>query len=246
MALLHIDQWFSTLNNFASFTAVLPDAGDLSAVPVVYLFHGVQDDGTGWLRFTSAERYARLHNVALIVPNGGNSFYADMAAGPKVFSFVTRELPCQCRRLFGLSRRREDNYVAGLSMGGYGALKCALTYPEQYAGCAAFSSAIRPEDLARAEQSPLSPGEWRAIFGPTGEPGPECDLFALADRAAGRDLPRLYLSCGTEDGLYPANAEFHAFLTQKGVRHTFRPRPGTHAWSLWDGELAHALDAFFG
>ncbi len=246
MALLRVDQWFATLNTCSTFSAVLPDAGPVGEVPVVYLLHGVQDDGTGWLRFTAAERYARLYNVALVVPNAGNSFYAHMAAGPDYFAFVTEELPAQCRRLFGLSGRREDNYVFGLSMGGYGALKCALTYPERYAGCAAFSTAVRPAGLAHAEPSPLSPAEWRAVFGPRGEPGPECDLFALAGRAAGGDLPHIHMACGTGDPLYPDNLDLHRHLTEKGIRHTFRSRPGTHAWTLWDQELEYALDAFFG
>lgn len=245
MALIRLNQFFPALNRPATFYVVLPDEGDLGTVPVVVLLHGVQDDGTGWLRYTSAERYARFKNVALVIPDAGNSFYANMDAGPQIFTFISEALPAQCQRIFGLSPRKEHNYIFGLSMGGYGALKCALTYPERYAGCAAFSAALRPEELM-GENAPLSPGEYRAIFGPgiAGGTIPQsCDLYALAAQA--KAIPQLLLSCGEADEFYPVNCDFHAFLTQKGIQHTFRPRPGAHDWALWDEELDHALDVFF-
>ena len=122
-----------------SFQVILPDEGDLSEVKVVYLLHGLSDNCTGWTRYTSCERYARERNVALVLPEVQRSFYIDGVYGLNYFTYVAQELPQACRRMFGLSDKRENNYIMGLSMGGYGALKCALTYPRNYAGCGSFS-----------------------------------------------------------------------------------------------------------
>lgn len=133
-----------------SFIALLPEQLELNRVPVIYLFHGLTDNCTGWTRYTSVERYARDHSAAVIMPEVQRSYYTDMAYGMKYFTYVHDELPRLCRHMFGLSDKRELNYVMGLSMGGCGALKCALTTPERYAGCAAFSAVadFRPRPRA--------------------------------------------------------------------------------------------------
>ena len=122
-----------------SMTVILPEKTDLSQVPVVYLLHGLEDNCTGWARYTSVERYAREKNAALVMPEVQRSFYADMDRGLPYFTFIHDELPEICRGFFGFSARREKNYMMGLSMGGYGTLKCVLQTPERYAGAATFS-----------------------------------------------------------------------------------------------------------
>ena len=123
-------------------TVVLPF--DRAAVPetecpAVYLLHGHGENADVWTRMTSAERYANAYGVALVMPEVQRSFYTDMAMGLSYFSYVTKELPDACQHLFHLSSRREDRFVAGLSMGGYGALKLGLRCPDLFAGCAGFS-----------------------------------------------------------------------------------------------------------
>lgn len=250
MALIQITHRFDTLGGQNCFRVVLPETGAPGRVPVVLLLHGASDNGSGWLRFTAAERYASEKQIAFVIPDAGNSCYADMESGPRYFSFVTQELPAECSRLFGLSARREDNYVIGLSLGGYGALKCALKCPGQYAACAAFSAAVQPERLIQSEEWPLSPAAGRAIFGDgilQGKMPPSCDLYALAEKALknGASLPSLYLACGEQDPFYPVNRELHAFLTEKNIPHVFRHGPGTHCWEYWDAQLKNALDVIF-
>lgn len=246
MALLEITHRFAALGGQSRFSVVLPETGAPAGAPVVLLLHGASDNGSGWLRFTAAERYAAEKRIALVLPDARNSCYADMASGARYFTFVTQELPAECRRLFGLSARREDNFVVGLSMGGYGALKCALTCPGQYAACAAFSSVIRPERLFGTAEWPLPPSSREAVFGGKSLP-PSCDLFALAEKAldGGAPLPELYLACGEQDPLYAVNREWHAFLTEKNIPHVFRHGPGAHCWEYWDAQLKNALDALF-
>ena len=157
MALLKVEYASKVLEMTTSFQAVLPDEGDLKDARVVYLLHGLTDNCTGWTRYSSCERYARERGVALIIPEVQRSFYIDGVYGLNYFTYVSQELPRAVHRMFSLSLAREKNYVMGLSMGGYGALKCALTYPERYAGCGSFSGVADLERLRRTPASPLHP-----------------------------------------------------------------------------------------
>src|SRR5690606_35149889 len=114
--------------------------------PVLYLLHGLSDDDTIWLRRTSIERYVAGLGLAVVMPNVHRSFYADMAYGGQYWTFLTEELPRVAGDFFPLSDAREDNYVAGLSMGGYGAFKWALSYPERFAAAGSLSGVL---DLAK-------------------------------------------------------------------------------------------------
>ena len=178
MAFLRCDYHSTLLDMSTSFIASLPDSVYLDKAPVLYLLHGLSDNCTGWSRYTRVDRYAYDHQVAVIMPEVQRSFYTDMAMGMEYFSYITEELPAFCRHTFGLSRERELNYVAGLSMGGYGALKCALKRPESYAACAAFSSVTDyPGRAARADERERR--EIRAIVGPDGIVPEDVDLFAI-------------------------------------------------------------------
>lgn len=247
LAYIEITHRFETLGGQCRFWVVLPEKGELESIPVVTLLHGASDDGSGWLRFTAVERYAFEKNIALVIPSARNGYYADMCYGPRYFSYVTEELPAECRRLFGLSPRREKNYIVGLSMGGYGALKCALTYPERYKACAALSAAVHPENLVKSKEWPLGPAAGVAIFGEgikNGDIPSSCDLFELAKAAlkTGAELPYFYLACGEQDPLYDVNCEMNEFMDKNNIQHTFRHGPGDHNWKYWDGQLQSVLD----
>ena len=145
MSILRADFYSEQLTMNTSAIIMLPDDIPNSRARVLYLLHGLSDNCTGWMRLTGIERYARERKMAVVMPEVQRSFYTDMAYGVNYFSYVAKELPQKMRKMFGFSAKREKNMIAGLSMGGYGALKCALTYPEQYFGCAAFSSACDME-----------------------------------------------------------------------------------------------------
>src|SRR5215207_9246851 len=113
-----------------------------SKVRTLYLLHGHSDDHTSWQRWTSIERYAEGLNLAVVMPAVHLSFYNDMAHGGKYWQFISEEVPALVRDLFPLSSARRDNFVAGLSMGGYGAFKMALTHPERFAAAASLSGAL--------------------------------------------------------------------------------------------------------
>lgn len=230
-----------TLEMCTPFIVLLPEEVPAAQTPVIYLLHGLSDNCTGWTRFTSVERYAREHVCAVVMPEVQRSFYADMALGLRYFEYISQELPGFCRRTFGLPAEREKNFVMGLSMGGYGALKCALTFPERYAGCGAFSSVT---DLAarRARATVSEQREFDALYGPGREVPPESDLYALLEKADATALPRFFLTCGDADALLPDNVRMAEALQERDCTVRFETRPGGHEWRLWDWSVAAAMD----
>lgn len=212
MAHLRCDFRSDAMGMNTSMTVILPEKTDLSQVPVVYLLHGLEDNCTGWARYTSVERYAREKNAALVMPEVQRSFYADMDRGLPYFTFIHDELPEICRGFFGFSAKREKNYLMGLSMGGYGTLKCVLQTPERYAGAAAFSAVADIEEFV-AVQTPAEKRELQAVFGQSGNSGglqsagvggkSGCGAAAEALhglRRAGRSVRRQCAAGGQADG----------------------------------------------
>ena len=241
MAYLKCDFSSVALQMVTSFIALLPEQEDLSQVPVIYLFHGLTDNCTGWTRYTAVERYARELGAAVIMPEVQRSYYTDMAHGMKYFSYVHDELPRLCRHMFGLSDRRELNYVMGLSMGGYGALKCALTTPERYAGCAAFSAVA--DFRARAEQlEPWEREEFKAVLGMDLNVPDSGDLFALLKAAKVEELPRFFLTCGDQDGFFEADRRLAESMKDRGCDVTFEHWDDGHTWTFWDPSLKRAME----
>jgi S-formylglutathione hydrolase FrmB len=147
MALFRIDHVPETIKVNLPLNIILPDPGKMGSVPVtqrkvLYLLHGLSDDASAWQRFTSIEMIARMYGLVVVMPSVGRSFYIDQPNGQKYFTYLTEELPRYLKDVFGLSPRREDTYIAGNSMGGYGAFKAALLRPELYTAAASFSGAL--------------------------------------------------------------------------------------------------------
>lgn len=204
---------------------------DPGPYPALYLLHGMSDDHTAWMRRTSIERYVEGKPLAVVMPNAHLSWYTDGAFGLDYFRFVTEELPDYCERSFPLSRAREDRFVAGLSMGGYGAMKAALRRPDRYAAAASFSGAL---DAVRATDR-FDARYVEAVFGSKERlRGGDDDLFAAAERLNAASCPALYQWCGTEDHNYEDNVRFHAHAERLGLPIAFEEGPGGHTWDCWD------------
>ena len=242
MAYIRCDYSSDFLKMNTSMIVLLPEKRPPAQAPVIYLLHGLTDNCTGWTRYTSVERYARELEAAVVMPEVQRSFYTDMALGVDYFSYIRQELPEVCGRLFGLASDREKNYIMGWSMGGYGAIKCALTAPSQYAGCAAFSAVT---DVAgRWERANAGEGrEFCAIFGTEKLVPENCDLFALARKADPAILPAFYLTCGEQDALYEENLAFAKLLRQRNIGMEFLHWSGDHSWDFWDRSLRQAMEA---
>ncbi len=208
----------------------------------LWLLHVLSDDHTIWLRRTSIERYVAPLGLAVVMPTVHRSYYTDQEHGYRYGTFIRDELPRIAREFFPLSGAREDNYVAGLSMGGYGAFKLALLDPHRYAAAASLSGALDPVGLA--EMMPDRRAEFVDTFGPLDQvKGSDNDVFALAERVAfeGLDCPRLFQCCGTEDFLYESNQRFRQHAERLMLPMVYEEGPGSHEWGYWDTMIQRVL-----
>ncbi len=220
--------------------------GGRGPYPTLYLLHGLTGDHTCWLRQIPIERYVEPFNLAVVTCDGHRSRYTDMAIGWRYGTYLTEELPFIARSLFPLSPARKDNFVAGASMGGYGAFKWALRKPEMFAAAASLSGAFRiASGMDPRMADPARRREFRGIFGALGKlRGSEHDLFALSRRAARKKLrlPALYQCCGTEDHLLEINRRFFEQGRKLGLPLTYEESPGGHEWNYWDRQIRRVLE----
>ncbi len=236
------------LNINTSMNVILPvTADDGRDFPTLYLLHGYTDDQNSWTRWTSIERYVQQYRLAVVMPDVQKSWYNDFPCiekGYRYWTYVTEELIQVTRKLFHLSDKREDTFVAGLSMGGFGAFKCALNRPDVFSAAGSLSGALfRLEDI----QTRKDTGELQMAFGyPTTPIDPTNDLYAAAERTAKlSDKPKLYQYCGTDDFLYEHNQRFKGFVSKLEYDYTYEESPGDHQWIYWDRyieKFLHMLD----
>jgi putative tributyrin esterase len=249
VALIRCDFFSEALGLSTSMTVILPERAEgrigMSGwapdddPPVLYLLHGLSDDDSIWLRRTSIERYAAPLGLAVVMPQVHRSFYTDQACGGRYWTFLSEELPDLVASFFRVSQRPEDTFVAGLSMGGYGAFKWALRRPGAFAAAASLSGAM---DVARLQQEGPHSDVLQATFGDKSVAGTDDDLLHLLDECEPAGLPRLYLCCGTEDALLDDNRRFIDAARRRGVDLVFDLDPGDHEWGYWDAHIRDVLD----
>lgn len=204
----------------------------------LYLLHGVTGNCMDWLANTQLPRWAMEQNLAVVMPSGDNSFYLDQEQTHALYGeFIGRELVEVTRAMLPLSRRREDTFIAGLSMGGYGALRNGLKYADTFGKIGAFSAALMLEELPNRPEA--SPAFWQTraysqtVFGDLDKVlGSDKDPLWLLKQGGG--AAEIYMACGLGDALYPCNVRYRdAFLAQ-GARVTFEEGPGGHDWDFWN------------
>ncbi len=217
----------------------------------LYLLHGLGDDATMWMRHSRIEYYARELPLVIVMPDGYRGFYTDNNEGPAYARHIGEELPAFIERHFQVKTGRRSRAIGGLSMGGYGALRVGLAYPEMYASINSHSGALgwggegeRGDMVKMAKARNWDDGfsaEMRRIFGDSALGSPH-DILELARRArAAQTLPKLLLDCGTEDYLLADNRGYHAALEQENIPHTYREYSGAHTWDYWDEHVRDAL-----
>ena len=244
MAFTEFHYYSETLEIDVSVNVILPETRVMAQqegkpLPTLYLLHGLSDDHTHWVRQTRLEFYARKYRLAIIMPCVNRSFYTDMAHGPRFFTYLTEELPEIMQAMFKIPADPAHTYVGGLSMGGYGALKCALRAGDVFSRGASLSGA--------ADIRQLPPGGyWEDVFGPREQiPGSFNDLFAAAEALPPENRPPLYMWCGTEDSLLPGNHALRDHLLALGYDLTYAESVGNHAWQWWDLHIQDVLRWLF-
>lgn len=224
-----------------NYTAILPEQLR-GPYPVLYLLHGRSDDDKAWLYNTSLVRYAASKKLAIIMPQVHLSYYTDMKTGGDYWTFLTEEFPKKMKHQFHISTSPAETFVAGLSMGGYGALKWGLSYPDQVAGIAALSAATDVFGLWERDASREK--SFSAIFGSKDELKDSAnDLLAVLEAAKEKEpLPAVLQICGTEDFLYKDNLIFKGLIEQMNVDYTFMEGSGGHDWDFWDKRIQDVLE----
>ena len=245
MAYFRIEYYSNALHRMTSFEMMIPnDFRDDMPAPAadrplrtLFLLHGYTGKAENYV---PSDLPGRL-NFAIVMPSAENSFYLNgLSTGHAFQTLVGEELVDYVRRTFRLAMTAEDTGIAGLSMGGFGALHTGLAYPHTFGKIGAMSSAFIHHEVAR-----MKPGSgnsvanyeyYRECFG-------EPELLEESDnnpenlvrklKSAGEKIPEIYLACGTEDFLLEPNREMHRFLTEEGVPHEYHESPGTHDMVFW-------------
>ena len=244
MAVAKVRFFSQALGMCVTCNVLLPQRKDVALnrpVPVLWLLHGMHGSHSAWLMRSNIQRYAAPYGLAVVMPSGLNSFYTDMAHGMKFYSYIANELPETMSKFFNFSRKREDNFIAGLSMGGCGSLMIGLSQPEKYAAIGCFSagaSNFLPENLDQHYRD--------LAFGNAPIAGTYKDTFGNAQKILAENLPqpRIYHSCGSEDGLLNWAHETRSFfdsLPGHPFDYQYVERPGIHDWNFWDQEIQQFL-----
>ena len=217
--------------------------------PVVYVLHGLGGNHECWTRYSNIERYARQYGAAIVMPDVWRSFCSNMQYGRPMFDYITQELPSVIGAMFRISQKREDTFIAGQSMGGYGCLKCAFTCPEQYAAAGAISGVADfklrfPVDFEDTVRAP----DMQHIFGKEPVMEPNDDLFVLAERVAQLPeaaRPRIYACCGEQDPLREYNLNLTTHMKTLPLEYTYQEWEGVHTWPFFDEAMKRVLAFFF-
>ncbi len=240
MALCELRYYSKALGKQTGAQVILPESGE-GPYPVLYLLHGLSDDYTAWGRRSSIERHLDGLPLIVVMPDGGRSFYLDAVHGPAYGTALAIELPERIERTFPARTDRDGRFVAGLSMGGFGAMRFALGYPERFGAASSHSGAVGFGHFIERWRDDPRLEEFRLILGDDPVGGPN-DLFTLAEQCAhASDIPRLRLDCGAEDFLLEDNRAFHDHLTALGITHTYDEYPGAHEWGYWDLHIQDTL-----
>ncbi len=220
-----------------------------SRYPVVYLLHGLMGHYNDWTDRTKLVQIASKHSFIIVTPEGNDGWYSDNPTVPKdkYESYIIRELIPEIDKRFRTVADREHRAIAGLSMGGYGAIKFGLKYPEMFTLVGSFSGAFAIHQWSENVSGiKLIAKSVDVVFGPLNSPARKAnDIFRLtrdlsADKV--KALPYIYMSCGTEDSMIKNNNEYEALLKEKMVDHEYNPKPGVHDWVFWGGQVIDFLD----
>ncbi|MBQ9195947.1 MAG: acetylesterase [Clostridia bacterium] len=254
MAYIQVSMMSQCLMRTVNITVVLPadkvPRQPLRPFKTLYLLHGIFGSQYDWINGTNVQRWADEKDLAVVMPAGENMFYVDQQDAHSLYGqFIGQELVELTRRMFPLSPRREDTFIAGLSMGGYGALRNGLKYMDNFGCIAGLSSANIVENIEKRTDDV----EWywashrfaQAVFGDLDKVrGSDMDLFALAEscKASGKPLPRVYLACGEDDSLLEVNHHLRDCFLKNGFDLTWEEGPGAHEWDFWNRHIKRVID----
>lgn len=238
MAIFQIEYFSQQLQTETPIAIATPRFHQPKEFQVLYLLHGMLDGHSSWLRQTGIERFIEQTNLMVVMPFAGRSLYTDMKMGGQYFSYITQELP---QYIEGLFSTQEKSFVAGLSMGGYGAMKWALSQPDKFLAAGSFSGALDIANLFQQPSTSVSRDELIQCFGSLDAiAGSDQDLMALLTQCPEK-LP-LFQRCGRDDFLLDANEAFAKAAIAADFPLDYQVTDGAHDWAVWDLAVAEFLD----
>ena len=240
------------VNTILPYNVILPAdyrTSRTTRYPVLYLLHGLGGHYSDWLTRTNVADYATQYRIIVVMPEGNDSWYVDGAAGSndKYESYILKELMPDVDRRYRTLQSRYGRAIAGLSMGGYGAIKYGLKYPSTFAFAGSVSGAFGVTRYTEKEMGGASWEPFLKIFGPVGsETRKANDVFEITRALTpGRiaSLPYFYFDCGTEDAAqhFNPNRELSGVFLEKKIPHEYRELPGNHSWQYWDQQVKEVL-----
>lgn len=222
----------------------------------VYLLHGLHANQGTWIDNSMLPYYGKKYDAVFIMPETGRSYYSDLKYGRRFYTFISEELPQITKNVFNISSRREDTAVIGYSMGGNGALRLALSRPEQYGFCGSISAvALDFKPMLEAIRKDKSNFKYfddteteeflKDLHSMCGEdlmPGPEGFIPDLIERFPDNaPKPKFFVTCGTEDSLLKENHKFRERMTNTHFDFTYEEWAGNHDWEFFNGALKKTL-----
>lgn len=240
MSTIRANIYSNSLSRQVNITVVLPIENEkpVDGYKTLYLLNGFMGDDLDWLQDTRVKRWALENNLAVVMPAGENGFYVNDESGRRNYSqYIGEELVAITRKMFPLSTKREHTFIAGLSMGGYGAITNGLKYNQVFGKIGAFSLALVNE-LTMVEDSISKPKFINQIFGQdvTSIRNSDQDPRYLIENFKG-SWPQIYLACGYDDFVFHCSELVHAHLEEYKVNHTYVKTEGGHEWDFWDAQI---------
>ncbi len=245
MALLETKFYARSIDLSVGMNIILPEHSEAWKEPpaVLYLLHGLSGDHTSWCRNSNIERYAREYNLAVIMPDAYKSFYSDMKHGSNYSAFFTEELPMLIQRWLNVSTDPAKTFIAGSSMGGYGAVKLALAHPGRYSACAALAGALDLASHISDEWDESRQRTFEAVFGDIRSvPSSDFDLIEKIRSLEQIPETEFYAACGTEDYLYQDSVTFREAAAEAGLYLTYEECAAEHNWDFWDKYIQRVLE----
>lgn len=208
----------------------------------LYLLHGYFGDYTDWLYASNIIRYAERYDLVIVMPDGRNSYYVNHPKGLRFEDYITKDLIRRIEETFRVSSSQKDRYIAGLSMGGFGALYLGLHHSELFSKVAALSPVIEIQNMEDHFDQQERVYHFHTLFGKTEIKESHLDLYKCAQEMKDQAL---YISIGKDDFLIEENRRFHMFLNEHNISHSYEEKNGTHNWDFWDDVIQDVLKWLF-
>lgn len=239
MAINHIEFYSEQLGMKTRINVILPEHPTQTG-HVLILLHGLGDDENTWLEQTKIAAYVNQSQITVIMPRVDRSYYTSQPGGPKYFEYISQEILQRYQQWFNLIPEKKRTFIAGVSMGGFGALKIGLMYPEKFGHI--FLMSAMPDIIANWQENPERDIWFRSIFGSPKEVKNSINDIKYLLTQQSHLAPKIWQLCGRDDAFYNMNQSLAKQIERQGMSHEFKIVKGGHEWSVWDKAIREVLD----